>query len=427
MANSSLRTSCGGLIGLCLILQSTASWADQADPFKEQITLIATGELPSEASAHAAPLTSEKPESFFQFLSERTQIGYGWDSTFNDNIFLEDNRRVEDYINTLEGVLFFNDARGGLLYGSQWEVNAFRYMHSNRNAINHDVVTYIDYDPGGRLQFHFTHMLDIANRLVFGAPGVDILRRSKDFQRSVEHSFEQRLRYALTEDNGLVGRTSYSLFDDQAVNDASTDRKLFKASLDLDHSVTRTWTVFGGALFEDRYVPGDKLKSSTSYGGRLGARYELSPTERFDALLEIKRPKGKERKVATDPDYSIGWSHELGPRTLLRLDLKDSRVTSFSSGRTDFRARVPSFKVQHELTPLIEVNFGGLYEKQKSSSKSTTDSSGTSEVNKLWGASLGLVWQIREQVHITFDYVHRRSTTRDYTNNDATLGMEGTF
>ncbi len=413
---------------LWLVLQGAASWADQADPFKEQSTLIATGELPSEASAGTAPLTSEKPESFFQFFSERTQVGYGWDGTFNDNVFLEDNRRVEDYINTLEGVLFFNDPRGGLLYGSQWEVNAFRYMRSDRNAIDHDVVTYIDYDPGSRLQFHFTHTLDISNRLVFGAPGVDILRRSKDFQRTVEHTFEQRLRYALTEDNGLVGRMSYSLFDDQAISDASTDRKLFKTSLDLDHSLTRTWTVFGGALFEDRDVPGDKLKSSTSYGGRLGARYELSRTERFDGLVELTRPKGKGKEVTTDLDYAIGWSHELGPRILLRLDLKDSRVTSFSSGRTDFRIRMPSFKVQHELTPLIKVSFGGLYEKQKSSRKNVTSGgTGTSQVNKLWGASLGLEWQVREQVHITFDYVHKRSTTQDYTNKVATLGIEGAF
>ncbi len=391
--------------------------------------MITTGKLPSEATASTAvPLVSEKPESFFQFLSERTRIGYGLDSTFNDNVFLEDNRRVEDFINTLEGILFFNDPRGGLLYGTQWKVDAFRYMRSDRNAVDHDVETYLDYDTGGRLQFHFTHTLDIENRLVFGAPGVDILRRSKDFQRTVEHTFEQRLRYALTKDNGLVGRVSYSLFDDQAINDASTDRKLFKASLDLDHNLTRTWMVFGGALFEDRTVPGDKLKSSTSYGGRLGARYELSPTERFDGLVEVTRPKGKEKEISTDVDYSVAWLRELGPRTLLKLRLSDSRITSFSSGRTDFRTRMPSFEIEHTLTPLIKVTFGGLYEKQKSSSKNVTGgSSGTSEVNKLWGANLGLKWQVREQVHITVDYAHKRSTTRDYTNKIATLGIEGTF
>ena len=391
--------------------------------------MIATGELPSEAKASAAaPLTSEKPESFWQFLSQRTQIGYGWDSTFNDNVFLEDNRRVEDFINTLEGVLFFNDPRGGLLYGSQWEVNAFRYMRSDRNAVDHDVVTYIDYDPGNRLQFHFTHTLDVSNRLVFGAPGVDILRRNKDFQRTVEHTFEQRLRYAMTEDNALVGRISYSLFDDQAVSDASTDRKLFKSSLDFDHSVSRTWVVFGGALFEDRTIPGDKLKSSTSYGGRLGVRYELSPTERFDGLTELTRPKGKGKEVTTDLDYSFAWSHELNPRTLLKLRFSDSRVTSFSSGRTDFRTRVPSFELQHELTPLIKVNFSGLYEKQKSSSKQVTGGGrGTAQVNKLWSFALGLEWQLREQLRVTLDYSRRRSPTRDYTNNDVNLGMEGTF
>ena len=427
MANPSLRASCGWLVGLCLTLQGTVSWANQADPYKEQSALIGTGELPSEATAASSVLPTEKPESFFQFLSQRTQIGYGADSSFNDNLFLEDNRRVEDLSNTIEGVLFFNDPRGGLLYGSQWEVNAFRYMRSNRNAIDHDVVSYIDYDTGNRLQYHFTHTLDASNRLVFGAPGVDILRRGKDFQRTVEHTFEQRVRYALTVDNGLVGKISYSLFDDQAVADASTDRKLFKTSLDLDHSLTRTWVVFGGALFEDRFVPGNKLKSSKSYGGRLGVRYELSPTERFDGLVEVTRPKGKGKKIATDVDYSMGWTHELNPRTLFKLRFADSRVTSFSSGRTDFRTKMPSFEVQYDLTPLIKVTVGGYYEKQNSSGKQVTGSTGTAESNKLWQGTFSLLWQIREQVHVTFDFLHKRSTTRDYTNSIATLGFEGAF
>ena len=422
-----MRFVLGWSAGLCLLLHCATSWGlGEANPYEKEAALLSTNELPSEAKAATAlPLPKEEPENFWQFLNQRTQIGYGAEAEYNDNIFLRDNNRQDDFINTLEGVLFFNDPRGALLYGSQWEVNAFRYMHQARNAINHDVVSYFDFDPGGRYQIHFTHFLDARNSLVFGAPGVDLLRRSTDFQRSVEHRFEPRFRYALNEDDALLAQMSYSIFDDQVQNDASTDRRIFKSSLDWNHSLTRTWSVYAGALYEDRYVPGDKLKSSTSTGARLGGHYDLTRSEAFKALVEVERPKTRNKKPSTDVNYSVSWAHALNPRTDLEITLTDARRTSFISGRTDFRSRAPSFLIGYALTPLVTASLTGSYETQKTSSRNI--GSGSPKPNKSWVLGLNLTWQIREQVKINLFYNHRRSTTRDTTNRVLHLQLEGTF
>ena len=421
-----MKVVSGWLFGLCLLLPCAVCWGSEAEPLKQEAPLISTNELPSEAKAStAAPLTKESSENFFQFLSQRTQIGYGWEGEYNNNIFLQDGNRQDDYIQTLEGVLFYNDPRGALLYGCQWEVNAFRYMKHNRNAINHDVVSYVDFDPGGRFQLHFTHTLLAENRLVFGAPGIDLVRRSPDFQRTVEHRFEPRVRYALNEDDALIGKVAYSLFDDQTTNDASTDRRTLKSTLDWNHNLSRTWSIYAGTLWEDRDVPGDKLKSSTSFGGRLGGRYDLTPTEAFKGLVELAHPEFKDQKPTTDLNYSIAWAHTLGPRTDFELTLTDGQQTSFISGRTNFRSRVPTYSINYALTPLVTVNLNGLYENQKASSTNGSGNSGA--INRLWDLGLGIKWQVRDQVRINLFYHHKRSTTEDYTSRILHLQLEGTF
>ena len=389
--------------------------------------MISTDELPSKTqAAAAAPIAREESEGFFKFLSERTQIGYGAEAEYNDNVFLQDNNRKTDYINTLEGVLFYNDPRGTLLYGSQWEVNALRYMHLNKNAINHDVVSYFDFDPGGRYQIHFTHYLDAQNRLVFGAPGVDLLRRGTDFQRSVEHKFEPRFRYALNEDDALTLQSDYSLFDDQVQNDASTDRRIFKSTLDWNHNLTRTWSLYGGTLYDDRDVPGDKRKSSTAYGGRLGARYELTRTETFQAVAELGRSKTHvQQKRYTDLDYSVSWLHALNSRTDLELALNDGRRTSYAAAQSDFRSTASTFRIAYALTPLITTEVHGLYERQKTVVRGNY--TGPLEKHRQWNLGLDLVWQIRDQVKIKLFYTHERSTTRDFTARKLHLQLEGTF
>ena len=420
-----MKGTLGWPAGLCLLLLcSPAAWGYESGPFGQEQPLIATGELPSQVKApEALPVAQQEPESWREFFQERTQIGAGFDSTYDSNTLLTDNNRQEDYINTLEGVLLFTDPRGSILYGSQWEVNAFRYMKKNKNAINHDVVSFIDYDPGGRIEYHLTHTLEITNSLTFGSPDVDILRTGGDFQRFVENTAKGRVRYALTEDDALISETSYSAFDDQAVNDASSDRKIFKTTLDLGHHITRTWTVSAGTFYDSRYVPGDKLKNSQSYGGRLGAQYELSRSETLTALLEVERPQLKEKERDTDVNYNLFWNHEAGPRTKLKLGYTDTRITSFASGRTDFRSRVPSFDLLYQLTPLITLDFSGLYNKQKSSSSGELPV----VVHRSYTLGFGILWQIREQAHVTLDFSNRRSKSRDTTSRVVTLGYETTF
>ncbi|MDO8730129.1 MAG: hypothetical protein Q7J69_02935 [Candidatus Omnitrophota bacterium] len=425
MADPSVKGVLCGSVGCCLLLLSpTTTLSYEGAPFEQEQVLVSTGELPSEAKApEAAPVAQQETEGWREFFEERTQIGAGFDSAYDSNILLEDNNRQEDYINTLEGVLLFADPRGSLITACQWEVNAFRYMKKNKNAIDHDVVSFIDYDTGGRLQYHLTYYLTVNNSLSFGTAGVDILRTSSDFQRFVENKVEGRIRYALTEDNYLVSQSSYSVFDDQTQNDASSDRKIFKTTLDLDHSLTRTWTVFPGIFYEDRAVPGDKLKNSKSYGGRLGTRYELSLSETFTAVLEVERPQLKEQERDTDVNYNLLWKHAVGPRTDLTLGFTDARITSFSSGRTDFRSRVPSAVLSYQLLPLVTLTFSGLYEKQKSSSTG----GGAAEIHKMYDLKFGVFWQIREQAKVTLDFSNRRSKTRDYTSRIVTLGYEATF
>ena len=248
-----------------------------------------------------------------------------------------------------------------------------------------------------------------------------LLRRSVDFQRSVEHRFEPRVRYALNEDDALIGQINYSLFDDQVVNDASTDRRTFKSTLDWNHNLTRTWSVYAGALFEDRDIPGDKLKSSAAYGGRMGGRYDVTRTEAFKALVEIEHSKLHHRKAATDVNYTVSWAHELTPRTHFEAGLTDGRRTSFSGGRTSFRSRVPTLVLNYALTPLVNVSLHSLYERQKALRTLN------GEYHRFWDLGLTLTWQIREQLKFNLFYDHRRSTSRDYTNRVLHLQLEGTF
>ena len=98
---------------------STCAWAG-VNPFEPAETPISrerppVPETPEPTKGEAllkpesAPL--EKPESLFEFFSKRTQLGWGLRQDYNDNITLEDNRRREDYINSIKGYILFTDPR----------------------------------------------------------------------------------------------------------------------------------------------------------------------------------------------------------------------------------------------------------------------------------------------------------------------------
>lgn len=402
------------LLGLILGVSSTA-WGFDADPYKP-ITAPAN-ELATPQITAADIFKKGEPESLFKFFAERTQIGLGYDLVYSDNILLEDNLKRDDYIQTVESVILFADPRGSILYGAQYEVNAFRYTKSDANAIDHDLVTFFDLDPGGRTKLRTTYTLEVKNGLTFGNFDEDLLRRGTDFQQTVEHEWNGRLHYALTLQNALTGGVSWTLFDDQTANDAGTDRKTLKGTLDFEHALTPTWTLFGGGLFEDIQVPGDVSKNDNAYGARLGVRHEVRLTERLDATLEIKRPQFEGQERDTDVNFSGFWEHLLNPRTKFKLGYSDTRKTSFVTGRTQFRSRSPSLVVTYDLTPRTVLNVSGRFEKQKA----------TDELQKQYNLRAGLKWQVREQAHVTLEYSNTRSTTRDITSHIASLGVEVSF
>jgi hypothetical protein len=399
---------------------AVSAWAFEPDPFKAQP--IPTNETLSSSLSREDIFAVEEPVSFFKFIAERTQIGLGYDAVFDDNILLEDNLKRDDIIQTIEGVLTFHDPRGSILYGAQYEVNAFRYTRSNVSAVNHDLVAYFDLDPGGRTRFRTDYTLTATNSLTFGTVGVDILRTGTDFQRTVEHAGTAHVRYELTKTNHLSAGVLYSVFDDQTVNDASTDRQHFRSTLDLNHELTPTWTLFTGTAFETISVPGDKMKNDNAYGGRLGARYDLNPSERLDATFELQRPQFKDKERDTDLNFAGTWTHLISRRTKMILGVSDARKTSFASGRSQFRSRVPNLSIDHALTPRVTATFKTSYEKQRS-----TVSGDSTPVYRQYNLRGALKWQVREQLYLTLEYSNTRSKSRDITSRIASFGVEGSF
>lgn len=371
----------------------------------------------------------EESESLLEFFKRRTRIGAGFKEGFNNNILLQDNRRQEDYISTLESAVVFADPRGDLLYGIQYEVNAYRYHRIDRNAIDHDLVTFADFDTGGRFQFHLEHVLVAKNSLVLGAETGDILRRSPDFQRTVEHVGLGSIRYALNETNALVSKMDFSVFDDQSLADASTDRKRLRAIFDLDHDLTRTWTLFGGYSFRDISVPGEEGKDSDTHAARLGVRHALGAEgEDLEATLEGQHTEFQEGQSFSDLGFIGKWTHEAGPRTKLHLAYSDLHDTSFSKGRLRYRTQSPSLKISYQWMPLIALEAGGAYTRQSSGGKEIFPGSGLhSDIQKLYSLIGALHWQVREQTRIHLFYSYNRSTSRDYTQHVLHLQFETTF
>ncbi len=375
--------------------------------------------------------SGEEADSLLEFFKHRTHLGVGVEERYDTNILLDrrDAER-EDYVSTLESRALFADPRGALLYGIEGEVYAYRYHILTKNAIDENLRSFIDFDPGGRIQFHSEYYLVVANSLVLGADGGDILRRSTDFQRSVEHTGIGSLRYALNETNALASKVDYSVYDDQTVNDAATDRRRFHATLDLDHDLTPTWILFGGYSFQDTFIPGEKTKNTKIHSGRFGVRHDLreGEKERLEATLELQRSEFHVGTTATDLSFTGSWTHELSPRTSFKLGYEDTHGTSFSAGRLRYRNRKPSVTILYQLTPLMDLSGGGEYSLQTSGSKDAVPgSTATAEKNTTLNLFAELKWQIREQTRIDLKYKYGRSPTRDYTAQDTELKIEMLF
>ena len=386
-------------------------------------------ELPAKINQEGLSRITGEPESPIDFFKNRTQFGLGFDEEYNDNLLLEDNKKRDDWISTLKGLVIFADPRGSIQYGLQEEVRAYRYHYSNNNAVDHDSRFFFDFDPGGRTQWRTEYLLKTQHALVFGAETTDILRRSTEFQESLETAWKSRLRYALNNTNYFVPQITYTTLDDKTTSDANIDRSTFELNADLDHNLTPTWTVFAGYALKNISVPKTKLKNSQSNGGRLGVRHPLSKTEELELIFTGQQTQFEDGVDTVDLSFSGKLAHELGPRTKLELTYDDSQGTSFAAQTRRFRGRGFASTLTYELTPLISLSGGAGSSVQTSGSADAVAGSpgqGSSK-NKGFSFSAGLVWNIFEKTSVTINYSYSRSPTRDYTNNRVTFSAKTVF
>ena len=371
------------------------------------------------------PRTAEETTTLWDYLNERTEIGVGFDEIYEDNILLQDSNKQEDFLSIPEMQILFADPRGAILYGFTYEVNLYRYHRLDRNAIDHDLLAFFDYDPGGRYRIRANYDMDVDHRLIFGAEKIDITRRSSDFQRSVEHTGTLKQRYALNNTNALVQTASYSVYDDQVVSDAESDRRTFNAILDFDHDLKPGWTLFSGYQFTKTEIPGDKLKSSKTHGWRMGARYEATEIAELDSTFTVDRQKFKGGGQNTNLGFSGFWKYWAGPRTILKLGYTNAWGTSFLAGRSRYRSSRPTIDVTYELTPLVNWFGGAVYEKQKSGSEDVLPgTAATSTEGRRYSLNTGFDWQIRENSRLTLKGEYVRSKSSDYTDRILSLAFE---
>lgn len=399
------------------VLQAEEEVAETASPIRAEPLLI---------DPETIPTIRPEQGGFLSYLRERTHFGIGLDEAYNPNVFLaRDNSRWEDYQTTLEGDVFFADPKGALLYGFEHEINAFRYHRLDANAINHDFSSFIDLDPGGRVQWGATYNMNVHNGLHQDPIKSDLVRTSTDFQRSVEHSWTAKMKYALNETNSLVPKLAYSLIDDQTVNDAESDRRTFGALMDFDHNVSPTWVLFGGYQFEKPEILGNKTKNSRVHALRLGARHDLSQISDLEATFRYGRRKFKAGRQATELGWDVKWKYSFSPRTSLTLTYLDQQIPSFQAGLQRFRSVNPSAKLTYALSPLTELTLEAAHSKQKSSAADVAaGSSSTASKSELYQLNSGLLWRFREKAKVTLDYKLTRSKTGDFTNQIVTLGFE---
>jgi hypothetical protein len=371
--------------------------------------------------------SDQSSDSLFEYIAKRTRIGYGYEFLYDSNVNLEDNRRQDDYKSTLESVVLFADPRGPLLYGFQYEVNAFRFMRRNANAVNHDLVTFADFDPGGPIQYRMGYTIITNHSFVFGDDEIDVLRRNAKLEQTTRQEFNGRLRYEYNRSNKFIFNSIYTKFNDHAVNDADSDRDTWQSTLDWERDLVPTWFLLTGASYEEVEVPGNRVKDSNQHGGRLGVRHELTRYETLAATFSFDRNKATAQKRSNDPNFRFEWFRELTPRTKVLVSYLDERTTSFSTGRTRFRSRSPAVHLLYQLTPRLDLVFDGSYTWQRSRSSDLAAGSTERRKQTLYSVKPGLAFQVQEQLRVLLNYTYRRSRTRDYSDHQIYFNFEGSF
>ena len=371
--------------------------------------------------------SDQSSTNLFEFFAKRTKIGYGTEFLYDSNVDLKDNQRKNDFKSTLDSVILFADPRGPLLYGFQYEVNAFRYLLRNANAVNHDMVTFVDLDPGGPTQYRMGYNIITDHSFVFGDEKIDVLRRNAKLVQTSRQEFIGRARHELNRSNLLALNSSYLKFDDHIVNDADTDRNTWKSSLDWERDLVPTWLLVNGISYEEVEVPGNESKNSNQYGGHVGVRHELTRYETLSATFSVHVNRVRGAKSATDPKLRAERLRELNPRTKLLLRYLDERTTSFSTGRTRFRSRSPAMSLLYQLTPRMDLSMDADYTWQRSRSSDMVAGSTERTLQTLYSVKPGIAFQVQEQLRVLLNYTYQRSRTRDYSDHKIYFDLEGSF
>lgn len=365
---------------------------------------------------------AEEKKPLWEYLRERTKLGYGYDLTYDDNSLRQDNNKQEDFISTLETQIFFVDARGSLETSASYEVNAFRYHRRDANALNHDVAALIEWDPGGPLQYEFQYDLDVSHRLVLTPEETDLFRRGADFQPEAVHQWSGGLTYTTSPRDEIQLRPSYSLKDDQTRNDQDTDRRELTVRTIWEHELRERWHLLTGYEFQDILVPGNKDKDTSAHLGRIGLRFDVTEEADIEGVLKFgtrsfgSGESGDETQFELISEYPI----PITPRFSAQLNYGDTQGASSVSGQTKVRRRSSKLGLKYELTPLITLSSEAQYIKQRS-----TASGKAAVFSRLYLLEAGLTWQLRPKAALQLKSRYERSKTIDYVDRQILLEFEG--
>ncbi len=379
------------------------------------------------------PRKAEPSDSLFSYFKDRTQIAYGFEENYRDNLLSQDNNKVEEFISTLEGEIFFSDPRGSVLYGLDYEVNFRRYYFKRVQAADQDFHAFLDIDPGGRYKYGVRYDFTVDNSFTFGVnkPGVDTIQRSTQLIRDHSHNFGASYRYALNDTNSLIPSATYSI--DQTVRPVTlkfADRTVFTAALDIDHDLNPNWIISGGYGFEDLRIPTDSRKDAQSHGIHAGLQYELSEITSLETEFSIIRREFKTGKISTGPASSLQGTHLLNPRTFLAFNYTNSNIPSYSAASLEFQNSSFSGSTTYELTPLVKVTLGGTYDRKTPKKNSSLPGGATPQSTKAsnqFSLKTTVEWDVRDSLHVSLFYTYFRAKESDLTSNNVVLQIEKAF
>jgi len=357
----------------------------------------------------------------WRYLKERTKLGVGYDLTYTDNLFLEDNNKKEEYTSVLENQMFFLDTAGSLVYGTTYEVNALRYHYLDANTIWHDLSAFLDLEPSAPYSMGINYRLDVTTGLISTTDEIDVFQRSTDFQRKVTHKSSGDFSYAINELDTLKTSLEYKMIDEQRQPDRTRDKRILTATAGLSHEFRPGWFMSGGYDFVKERIPGDEDRSSIKHLGTLGLRYDLTEEAKLNLALAIGKITFNELGEKTIVSFggTVRYPIRLRPRLTINLGYQDKEGSSQAVGTTTVRTRKPSIGLEYEVTPLITFSSNAAYTKNRSTAKS-----GLTAFARRYSVTSGFAWNLRKNAKLLLDHTYTRSKSSDYTSNVVAFEFE---